>query len=137
MPAVRMYTTGGWQDIALRGAQGPMGTINPYQIGQTWGITGPLVYGMFIPQIFIPKRANQNISVVGARAIITSGTSIGVSVLHNSVNLGYSTVTTTAGLISLPITPLSDGDRLGLEVYSPVGSPYNLSCTVFLEHSAT
>ena len=139
MPAVRIYTTSGWQDMAIVGAQGVQGPpVSPYQIGQTWGIAGLLSVGMVIPQIFIPKRANQTINIVGARAIINSGTNATVQFQRNGGSLGAATiVTTSAGLISLPTTALADGDRLGLSITIITGSPADLSYTVFLEHSAT
>ena len=76
MPAIRVYTSTGWQDLAFQGPPGQAGTINPYQIGQTWGIGGALSAGMIIPVIFIPKRLNQSVSIVSARAAILSGISI-------------------------------------------------------------
>ena len=116
---------------------GPMGTVNPYQIGQTWGVGGLLAAGMIIPVIFTPKRTNQSITVVGARAMIQSGTSVGVQLQRNGTNVGsVLTVTPTPGSGSFSQT-ISDGDRLGLVISAPVGSPSDLSYTVYLEHTAS
>jgi len=121
----------------ITGPQGTPGTVNPYQIGQTWGIGGALSASMIIPQIFVPKRSNQSVTVVGARAMILSGTSIGIQLQRNGTNLGsVMTVTTTASLQTLSQT-LTDGDRLGLVTSAPSGSPSDLSYTVLLEHTAT
>ena len=138
MPAVRIYTASGWQDMAIVGAQGPAGpAVNPYQIGQTWGIGGFLTAGIYSPVIFIPKRSNQSITVVGARAMTNTGTSIGVQLLRNGSSLGtVMTVSPTPASIALS-QALADGDRLGIVTSAPVGNVADLSYTVFLEHSAT
>lgn len=116
---------------------GPMGTVNPYQIGQTWGVGGVLTAGMIIPVIFAPKRSNQSVTIVGARAMIQSGTSVGVQLTRNGTAVGgVMTVTTTPSLVSFT-QALSDGDRLGLVTSAPVGSPSDMSYTVLLEHTAT
>ena len=116
---------------------GPAGTVNPYQIGQTWGVGGALTASMILPSIFVPKRSNQSITIVGARAVINSGTSIGIQLQRNGTNVGsVMTVTTTASLATLS-QALADGDRLSLVTSSPSGSPSDLSYTVLLEHTAT
>ena len=137
MPAIRVYTSTGWQDIAIVGAQGAAGTVNPYQIGQTWGVGGALTAGMFVSQIFVPKRPNQAITVVGARGMINSGGSIGIQLQVNSINIGSVMNITTTAASHMLSQVLSNGDRLGIVLSDPTGSPADLSFTVLLEHSAT
>lgn len=138
MPAIRVYTSTGWQDLAMQGPAGATPAINPYWTGQTWGISGPLSNGMVIPVIFVPERTNQSVSIVGARAILASGVSVGVQLQRNGVNLGgVATVTTTAQQVSIPLTALSDGDRLGLVISAASGGPSDMSYTVVLEHTST
>jgi len=137
MPAVRVFTSSGWQDVAQQGVPGLTGTVNPYQIGQTWGVGGILTAAMIIPVIFVPKRANQSVTIVGARAMILSGTSVGVQLQRNGTNVGgVITVTSTPSLVSFT-QALADGDRLGLVISAPVASPSDMSYTVLLEHSAS
>lgn len=149
-PAIRVKTSSGWQDIAIQGATGPQGVkgdpgptgsqgvpgaFSPYQIGQTWGIGGVLYSGMVIPQIFVPERAGQSVSIVGARAILNTGGTATVQFQRNGSNIGSATVvSTTAGFIALPTTALNDGDRLGLSITAISGTPADLSYTVILEH---
>ena len=98
---------------------------------------GVLTAGMILPVIFVPKRANQSVTIVGARAMIQSGTSVGVQLTRNGTAVGgVMTVTTTPSLVSFT-QALSDGDRLGLVTSAPVGSPSDMSYTVLLEHTAT
>ena len=120
------------------GSQGPIGGTAPYQIGQTWGIGGVLTAGMFVPNIFIPKRSNQSVTGVGIRAAINSGTSVVVTLTKNGAAQSPPiTVTTTPSLTTLGNYVYADGDRVGLSISSPVGSPSDLSCTLLLEHQAT
>ena len=139
MPAIRVYTSTGWQDVALVGPTGlPGPPVNPYQTGQTWGIGGVLTAGMIVPSIFIPKRTNQTVTGVAIRAAINSGASVVLTLTKNGAAQSPPiTVTTTPSLTTLGNYIYLDGDRVGLAISSPVGSPSDLSCTLILEHQAT
>jgi hypothetical protein len=131
--AIRVYTSSGWQDMAY---QGPPGTIPPYQIGQTWGVGGILTAGMILPQIFIPIRGNQSVRIAGLRALINTGTNVGIQLTRNGSVIGsVLTVSTTPGYQALT-QALVDGDRIGLVISAPVSNPSDLSATVILEHTA-
>ena len=125
-----------FQIVKQSGPKGDIGSLNPYRIGQTWGIGGVLTASMILPNIFVPVRANQSVKIVGARATLTTGTSIGIVLTRNGSAVGSTmTVTTFASSVTLN-QALADGDRLQLTTSAPVGSPSDLSYTVYLEHSA-
>ena len=112
----------------------PVGTI---RIGQTWAVTGGLTAGMNIGAFFVPIAAGHTMKVVGARAQIGSGTSIGIQLQRNLANVGgVMTVVPTPATFTITPTTLADGDRISLVFSAPVGTPLDLNYTVYMEHGA-
>jgi hypothetical protein len=116
----------------------PAVTVSPYQIGQTWALAGPLTVGMFVGQIWIPVRANQTVKVVGFYATIGSGTQIYCQLTRNGAGIGPNTgITPIQSWNPFTAVTLANGDRLGLALTSPTGTPADLNVTAILEHTAT
>lgn len=116
--------------------QGPPGTpAGPFRLGHTWGLLGDVSAITALPSIFVAEvPGTQSAVLVGLRAKIAAGTSVGVQVKHNGSDVGgVITVTTTAATTAFG-TALADGDEISLELSSPVGTPTNLSTTLILEH---
>jgi hypothetical protein len=110
------------------------GGVKTFRLGHTWAIAGALTAGMAVPHIFVPEASGQAATLVGARAVIGSGTSVGAQVQRNGSNLGsVISVTTTAGTTAFS-QALSDADTLDIVLSSPVGSPSDLSFTLIVEH---
>jgi hypothetical protein len=105
-----------------------------FRVGHTWALSGALAAGFNVPQIFVPVVSGQVPTLVGARAMIGSGTSIVCQVQRNGTNLGSAiTVTTTAATTAFS-QALADADTLDLVLSSPTGSPVDLSFTLIVEH---
>jgi hypothetical protein len=105
-----------------------------FRQGHTWALGGLLAAGLNVPQIFVPKTAGQAATLVAARALLGSGTSIGAQVQLNGSNLGsLITVTTTAATTAFSQV-LADMDTLDLVLSAATGSPTDLSFTLVLEH---
>jgi hypothetical protein len=82
--------------------------------------------------------SGQTAKVVSARYKINSGTSVTAKVQKNDIDVtGFTglSITTTATTTNPTDISLSDNDKLALIVTSIVGTPKNLSFTLFLEHS--
>jgi hypothetical protein len=118
------------------GNTGPAGTVGPFRTGHSWAVAGVLTAGQSVPPIFIPKVAAQTATLVSVRAMLASGTSIGVQVQRNGSNLGsLITVTPTAASTTFS-QAFADLDRLGIVLSAPVASPSDLSFTAIFEHQA-
>lgn len=127
--------TGASGPQGIQGPQGTPGITQPFRLGHTWALVGDVSLLTALPAIFIAELGTQSAVLVGLRAKLGSGTSVGVQVTHNGSNVGgVITVTTTAALTAFSL-PLADGDDLSLTLSSPVGTPSNLSATLILEHT--
>jgi hypothetical protein len=105
-----------------------------FRVGHTWAIGGALTAGLNVPQIFVPKAAGQAATLVSARSLLGSGTSIVAQVQLNGSNVGAAiTVTTTAATTAFS-QALADMDTLDLVLSSATGSPTDLSFTLVIEH---
>jgi hypothetical protein len=110
------------------------GWVPAFRQGHTWALGGLLTAGLNVPQIFVPKTAGQAATLVAARALLGSGTSIGAQLQRNGSNLGsLITVTTTAATTAFS-QALADMDTLDLVLSAATGSPTDLSFTLVLEH---
>jgi len=88
-----------------------------------------------LPSMFVPLRAGQASTLIGLRAKLGSGTSIGVQLKRNGSNLGsVITVTTTVATTAFS-QALTGDDELTLVLSSPAGAPSNLGMTLYLEHT--
>jgi hypothetical protein len=117
----------------IQGVQGPPG-ISTIRTGHTWSVPGALTAGQSIPPIFIPKTTAQVPTLVGVRAKLASGTSVGAQVQRNGSNLGSVITVTPTAASTVFSQALSDLDLLGLVLSSPVATPTDLSFTLILEH---
>ena len=107
----------------------------PFRQGHTWGLVGDVSALTTLPGVMVPMVGTQMSVLVGLRAKLGSGTSVGVQVQRNGVNVGsVITVTTTATTTSL-LQPLLADDELALVLSAPVGTPSNLGATLILEHT--
>ena len=105
-----------------------------FRTGHTWAIPGALTAGQAVPPIFVPEASGQTSTLVGVRAKLASGTSVGVQLQRNGSNLGsVITVTPTAASTAFS-QAITDLDQLGVVLSAPVGTPTDLSFTVILEH---
>jgi hypothetical protein len=108
----------------------------PFRDGHTWALAGDVTAITVLPSLFVPLTGTQQAILVGLRAKLGSGTSVGVQVKRNGANVGgVITVTTTAATTSLGGVVLADGDELTLVLSSPVGLPSHLGATLILEHT--
>lgn len=127
--------TGATGPQGIQGEQGEPGIVQPFRLGHTWALVGDVSTLTALPSIFIAELGTQSAVLVGLRAKLGSGTSVGVQVTHNGSNVGsVMTVTATPALTAFNV-PLADGDDLSLTLSSPVGTPSNLSATLILEHT--
>jgi hypothetical protein len=118
------------------GNTGPAGTVGPFRTGHSWAVAGVLTAGQSVPPIFVPKVAAQTATLVSVRAMLASGTSIGVQVQRNGSNLGsLITVTSTAASTAFS-QAFADLDTLKIVLSAPVASPSDLSFTAIFEHQA-
>jgi hypothetical protein len=123
-------------DTGSTGSQGPAGVTNPFQLGHTWALVGDVSAISTLPSMFVPLRAGQAAVLVGIRAKIGSGTSVGVQVRRNGSNVGsVITVNTTAATTSLGNVALANNDELTLVLSAPSGTPSNFGATLVLEHT--
>lgn len=123
-------------DTGNTGNTGPAGTVGPFRTGHSWAVAGVLTAGQSVPAIFVPKVAAQTATLVSVRAMLASGTSIGVQVQRNGSNLGsLITVTPTAGSTAFS-QAFADLDTLKIVLSAPVASPTDLSFTAIFEHQA-
>jgi hypothetical protein len=72
---------------------------------------------------------------VGLRAKLGSGTSLGVQVRRNGGNVGGVITVTTAAATTTFNQALAADDELSLVLSAPVGTPTNLTATLYLEHT--
>jgi collagen type VII alpha len=113
------------------GAQGAAGVVQSFLTGHTFALSGDVSGYGTLPGFFIPKAATEVVELVGIRAKIASGTSVGVQVKRNGTNVGgVITVTPTAGYTALGPVTMVDGDELTLVLSSPVGVPTSLGATM-------
>jgi hypothetical protein len=117
------------------GPPGPQGISGPFRVGHTWAIGGPLSV-VTIPPIFIPKLSTQTTTLVGAQAMIRTGTSITVQLQRNGTNLGAPIVVTPTAALTNFTQALNDLDRIGIVLSAPVGLPNDLTLTVIIEEAA-
>jgi hypothetical protein len=104
-----------------------------FATGHTWAIPGALA-ALTLPPIFVPEAGAQDTRLIGARAMIGSGTSIAVQVRRNGIGVGSPIVVTTTAATTAFAQALIDTDTLGLVLSSPIGAPTDLSVTLLLEH---
>jgi collagen type VII alpha len=119
----------------IKGPAGAAGVTRPFRLGHTWGLVGDLTLLTVLPSLFVPMNGTQAATLVGLRAKIASGTSVGVQVKRNGSNVGsVITVTSTVATTTLSAT-LAANDELSLTLSSPVGTPTTLSATLIMEHT--
>jgi hypothetical protein len=104
-----------------------------FATGHTWAIPGALT-ALALPPIFVPEAGLQDTRLIGARAVIGSGTSVAVQVRRNGIAVGTPITVTTAAATTAFSQALADTDTLGLVLSSLAGSPADLSVTLLLEH---
>lgn len=111
-----------------------------YRTPHTYAISGAINVAVgdvdFIPPFFYSLVAGQTASLVKVRYKLNGGTSANVKVQINDVDaVGFTGITvTTAAAETDPVdVALSDNDKISLVVNSVVGSPVNLSFTLFIE----
>jgi hypothetical protein len=122
-------------DTGAQGIQGPAGITRPFRLGHTFALLGDVTTVSSVPSMFVPLLGTQQAVLIGVRAKLGSGTSIGVQMRRNGGNVGgVITVTPTAATTALSVT-LADGDEVSFVLSSPVGTPTNLSVTALLEHT--
>jgi hypothetical protein len=85
--------------------------------------------------MFVPLRSGQASTLIGLRAKIGSGTSIGVQLKRNGSNLGSVITVTTTVATTVFSQALAADDELTLVLSSPAGTPSNLGMTLYLEHT--
>jgi len=118
------------------GVPGPPGITQPFRLGHTWGLVGDVTLLTTLPSIAIPFNGTQAAVLVGLRAKLASGTSVGVQVQRNGVNVGsVITVTTAATTTPLGNLALTADDDLTIVLSAPVGVPTHLSATLIVEHT--
>jgi|KBSMisStandDraft_5_1062788.scaffolds.fasta_scaffold142264_2 hypothetical protein len=106
-----------------------------FRFGHTWALVGDVSALTTLPSMFVPLRAGQVCTLVGLRAKLGSGTSIGVQLKRNGSNLGsVITVTTTVATTAFS-QALADNDELTFVLSSPSGTPTHLGMTLYLEHT--
>jgi hypothetical protein len=104
------------------------------RVGHTWALVGDVTTITTLPSIFVPLTSTQTATLYGIRTKIGSGTSVGVQVVRNGVNVGsVVTVTTTAATTTLGSVALADSDEIALVLSAPVATPSNFSATLILE----
>ena len=109
---------------------------NKFHTSHTFALVGDVTAITTLPSMFVSLTGTQAITLFGLRASIASGTSVGVQVQRNGVNVGSAiTVTTTVALASLGSVPLAEGDALTLVLSAPVGTPSNFGASLILEHT--
>ncbi len=134
-PAGPTGATGATGAAGATGPQGPAGVVNPFRLGHTWALVGDVSALTTLPSMFVPLRAGQASTLVGLRAKLGSGTSIGVQLKRNGSNLGsVITVTTTVATTAFS-QALADNDELTMVLSSPVSTPTHLGMTLILEHT--
>jgi hypothetical protein len=112
-----------------------------YRIPHTYAIPGeikvPVADADFIMPFFVSLLTGQSARLVKARYRINSGTSVTAKLQKNGVNI--------AGFTGMSITPtatetdpvdvtLADNDMLQLVVTAVLGTPKNLTFTIFIEY---
>lgn len=110
--------------------------------GHSWGISGEIKVPSgdvdFLIPFFVSLAGGQTANIVSARYKINTGTSVTAKIQKNDVDVtGFTNISvTTASTTTNPTNiSLSDNDKLALVVTGVVGSPKNLSFTLFLEHT--
>ena len=125
--------------VGPQGPQGPAGAIPTitFHIDHTFALVGDVTAITTLPSMFVSLAGAQAVTLFGVRANIASGTSVGVQVQRNGVNVSVSvvTVTTAAAFTSLGSVPLAEGDALTLVLSAPVGTPSNFGASLILEHT--
>jgi len=119
-------------------------SLRTYQLPHTWAIPGEVRVPSgdvdFIVPFFIPVPAGQVVRLVRAAHIINSGTSATVKLQKDGVDItGWTgiVVGTTGTITDGTDTTFIDGNRLALVVTAVVGTPRNMSFTVFIEYEDT
>lgn len=134
-PAGATGATGPQGAAGATGPQGPAGFVNPFRLGHTWALVGDVSALTTLPSMFVPLRSGQTATLIGLRAKLGSGTSVGVQVKRNGSNLGsVITVTGTAATTAFSQALTAD-DELTLVLSSPTGTPTHLGMTLYLEHT--
>jgi hypothetical protein len=113
-------------------------------IPHTWAVGGEIKVPSgdtdFITPFFVPIPAGQTAKLVEARYKINSGTSVTADIEQNgSGATGFTSisVTTTAASTDPSDVTLADNDVLALVVSAVVGTPKNMSFTVYIEYTQT
>lgn len=111
------------------------------RIGHTYAIYGsvsvPAGDTDFIIPFFVSLRTGQTATIIKARYIINSGTSVTCKLQRNGSDItGYTGIsaTTTVGE-TVQTQALSDNDKLALVVTAVSGSPKNMTFTIFIEYT--
>lgn len=92
----------------------------------------------YIPPFFVSEPTGQVVTLASARHRINSGTSATVDVRVNgtaATGFGALSVTTTTAVTDPTDVALADGDAISLVVTGILGSPKNLSFTVYLDYT--
>lgn len=123
------------------GATGAPGSgDSTFRIGHTYAISGEVKVPSgdvdFVLPFFVSIAPGQTISLVKARHVINSGTSVTAKLQINDVDatgfVGISVTTAEADTDPADII-LSDNDKIALVVTGVAGTPTNMSFTVFVE----
>jgi hypothetical protein len=110
--------------------------------GHTWGISGEIAVASgddnYLIPFYVSLTTGQSAKIVSARYRINSGTSVTVKLQKNGVDvIGFTniSVTTVDATTDSSDVELSNNDKLGLVVTGVVGSPKNMTFTMFIEHT--
>ncbi len=124
------------------GPAGPAGADKIYRVGKTYAIGGeikvPVGQTDLIVPFFVSLAAGQTAKLVKVRYQLQSGTSATVDVELNGVGAtGFTgiSVTTTPAETDPADVVLSNNDELAIVVTAVVGTPQNMTFTLFLEHT--
>lgn len=113
------------------GNTGAPGVVKPFLTGHTFALAGDLSLFGTLPSFFIPKAATEVVEIIGLRAKIASGTSVGVQVRKNAANVGgVITVTPTAAYTALGPVTCADGDETTIVLSALTGTPTSLGATI-------
>ena len=117
------------------GPQGAAGVTRPFRLGHTWALVGDVTALTTLPSMFIPMNGTQAAQLIGVRAKLASGTSVGVQVKRNGANLGAVITVTPTTATTAFAQALAADDELTFVLSSPVGTPTHLSLTLYVEHT--
>lgn len=96
----------------------------------------------YVPPFFVPVPTGQTVSLVAARYVIRSGTEAvfdireNNTVIHASLTGLRATTTPTTATSTAPTQALTNGTALSIVVTGVIGSPKNMSVSLYLDYLA-